>query len=335
MVSEDLSVVSAVGADAGELFRSSPVPEVAACADHEPWSSSALSSFVEAGGAWVVSVDGDVAGFLLAEVFDGAVHVEELSVARSYAGRGLGALLLDEASAWASSLGLPAVTLTTFSDVPWNRPMYERRGFVVVPGAEHSEAMRARVLHEEAGFGLPRSLRVVMRREVPPVVEVRDAAEADLPAITALYNALIPTTTTAWREHLASAEEISTWFAGQRAAGHPVLVAELAGSVVGYTAWTGFRYSERVPGYRHSMELTIHVDGSVHGRGVGRALISALVDRARESGVHVLVAGVDADNVGSYEFHRRLGFIEVARMPEVGRKFDRWLDLVLLQRVID
>jgi len=164
---------------------------------------------------------------------------------------------------------------------------------------------------------------------------VRDAVGDDLEAIRRLYNALIPTTTTAWREHLADEEEITRWFAGQQEAGHPVLVAESGGAVVGYTAWTGFRYSDRVPGYRHSMELTIHVDGSVHGRGVGRSLISALVDRAREAGVHVLVAGVDADNSGSYEFHRRLGFTEVARMPEVGRKFDRWLDLVLLQRIIE
>jgi L-amino acid N-acyltransferase len=83
------------------------------------------------------------------------------------------------------------------------------------------------------------------------------------------------------------------------------------------------------------MELTIHVDGEHHGRGVGRALIDALIERARDAGVHVLVAGVDGEHDASIAFHQRLGFVEVARMPEVGRKFDRWLDLVLMQRVID
>ena len=164
---------------------------------------------------------------------------------------------------------------------------------------------------------------------------MRDAVESDLPSITRLFNALIPTTTVAWRDHLATPAEMATWFAGQQAAGHPVLVATMGGEVVGYTAWTGFRYSDRVPGYRHTMELTIHVDADHHGHGLGRTLIEALIERARAVDVHVLVAGVDAGNAGSIEFHRRLGFTEVARMPEVGRKFDRWLDLVLLQRVVE
>jgi phosphinothricin acetyltransferase len=165
-------------------------------------------------------------------------------------------------------------------------------------------------------------------------VAVRDATSDDLPAVTRLFNALIPTTTIAWRDHLADDAEMAAWFASQASAGNPVLVAELAGEVVGYTTWTWFRGGERFPGYRHTRELTIHVDGRHHGRGVGRALIEALVDRGRASDVHVLVAGVDAANGASIEFHARLGFEPVARMPEVGRKFDRWLDLVLMQRVI-
>lgn len=83
------------------------------------------------------------------------------------------------------------------------------------------------------------------------------------------------------------------------------------------------------------MELTIHVDRAHQGRGVGRVLLEALVERARTSDVHVLIAGVDGANDASIAFHQRLGFREVARMPEVGRKFGRWLDLVLLQRVIE
>ncbi len=165
-------------------------------------------------------------------------------------------------------------------------------------------------------------------------MQLRDAVHDDLPAIRALYNALIPTTTVAWRDELASEEEMATWWAQQEAAGNPVLVAEDdAGRVVGYTNWGSFR-SERFPGYRHTVELTIHVDGSVHGRGIGRALLEALVEEARQRDVHVMVAAVDADNAGSIAFHESIGFEVVARMPEVGRKFDRWLDLVLLQRMV-
>lgn len=168
-----------------------------------------------------------------------------------------------------------------------------------------------------------------------PPVTIRDAVEGDLAAITHLFNVLIPTTATAWRDHLADEAEMAAWWATQAAAGHPVLVAEADGVVVGYTTWTGFRGGDRFPGYRQTVELTIHVAGDQHGRGVGRVLLEALVERARTEGIHVLVAAVDADNEGSITFHERLGFVEVGRMPEVGRKFDRWLTLVLLQRIVD
>lgn len=163
---------------------------------------------------------------------------------------------------------------------------------------------------------------------------IRYATDADLSAVRRLFNVLIPDTTVAWRDDLATEEEMMTWFADQQAAHHPVLVAELGDEVVGYATWSTFRGGARFPGYRHTAELTIHVDGSRHRSGVGRALIDALISAARERDIHVLVAGIDADNEGSIRFHGSLGFTEVARMPEVGRKHGRWLDLVLMQRVV-
>ena len=165
-------------------------------------------------------------------------------------------------------------------------------------------------------------------------MEIRDATEADLPAIRELYNALITTTTVAWRDDPSTLEEQAEALAHRTSEGYPTLVAEEEGEVVGYTTCTTFR-GDRFPGYRHTAELTVHVQGDRHGTGVGRRLIEALVERARAADLHVLVAAVDADNEGSIDFHRALGFEEVARMPEVGRKFDRWLTLVLLQRTID
>ena len=164
---------------------------------------------------------------------------------------------------------------------------------------------------------------------------LRPAVEADLPAITHLFNVLIPIDATAWREHLADTEEMAAWWEQQAEAGHPVLVAELGGRVVGYATWTGFRGGERFPGYRRTVEHTIHVDAEQHGRGVGRALVEALVAEARRRDVHVVVGAIDSENTGSLAFHRALGFTEVGRMPEVGQKRDRWLDLVLVQRIVD
>lgn len=164
---------------------------------------------------------------------------------------------------------------------------------------------------------------------------VRPATEADLPAINDLYNELIPTTTTAWTEEPMPMAERAAWFAARQEAGDAVLVAEVDSAVVGFTAYGEFRDNKKWPGYRFTAELTIFVDGAVHGQGIGRALMLSLLDAARAQGLHVLVAAVDAETKGSLAFHRAMGFTEVARMPGVGFKFGRRLDLVLLQRVVD
>jgi L-amino acid N-acyltransferase YncA len=166
-------------------------------------------------------------------------------------------------------------------------------------------------------------------------VIVRDATASDLPAIRGLYNALIPTTTIGWTETEQSARDRKAWFARQNQQGHPVLVADDAGAVVGYAAYGDFRGAGKWPGYRYTVEHTIHVREDRWGGGVGRTLLTELVERALDQGMHVMVAAIDGDNRASIDFHRRLGFVEVARMPEVGQKFGRWLDLVLMQRVLD
>jgi L-amino acid N-acyltransferase YncA len=158
---------------------------------------------------------------------------------------------------------------------------------------------------------------------------VRDAVEADLPAITEIYNAWIPTHTITWTETPTTLEERAAWLTRQREQGLPVLVADEGGEMVGFTAYEYFRGEGKWPGYRATMELSIHVRGDRWGKGVGRALIEALVERARGAGVHVLVAAIDGENQASVRFHERLGF------AEVGQKFGRRLDLVLMQRVID
>ncbi len=155
-----------------------------------------------------------------------------------------------------------------------------------------------------------------------------------MPVLRDLYNTLIPTTTVAWTDSLQTLRERRNWFRSQQRCGYPVLVAEVAGQVVGFTAYGSFRGSGKWPGYQHTVEHTIHVHEDYSGRGLGRLLLEALIDRARASGVHVMVAAVDGANADSIAFHERLGFTTVARMPEVGRKFDRWLELVLMQRIV-
>lgn len=161
---------------------------------------------------------------------------------------------------------------------------------------------------------------------------VRDATEADLPAVLDLVNALLDTTTIEWRDEPYSLASRRAWLAAHRAAGDPVLVAVDGGAVVGMAAYADFRDTERWPGYRFTVEHTVHVARSHWGRGVGRRLVEALVARAAASGKRVMVAAVDGENAESVRFHERLGFVQAGRLPGVGEKFGRRLDLVLLQR---
>jgi phosphinothricin acetyltransferase len=112
---------------------------------------------------------------------------------------------------------------------------------------------------------------------------------------------------------------------------YPVLVAVDHGEVVGFASFGDFRMW---PGYRFTVEHTVHVRAGMRGQGVGTALMRLLVERAARLGKHVMIAGVDADNAGSLVFHERLGFTRVAHFREVGFKFGRWLDLVFLQRLL-
>ncbi len=171
---------------------------------------------------------------------------------------------------------------------------------------------------------------------------MRDAGPSDAAPIAALANALIPTTTYTWTDRLEPVEERAAWVAARQAAGFPVLVAvdtadaDATGEadVLGWASFGDFRDTVRTPGYLITAELTVHVREGSWGRGIGRALLAELDERARAAGKKVLVAGIDATNERSIAFHRQLGFVETARMPGVGELRGRRLDLVLLQREV-
>jgi L-amino acid N-acyltransferase YncA len=165
-------------------------------------------------------------------------------------------------------------------------------------------------------------------------VPIRDAGGDDAPAISALYNATVSTTTVAWTEEHESVGTRREWLDKQAAAGHPVLVAEAEGRVVGFASYGEFRNATKWPGYRFTVEHTIHIEAAHQGAGVGGALLEALVERAAAAGLHVMIGAIDGENDGSIRFHERHGFIQVARVHEVGFKFGRWLDLVLVQRTL-
>lgn len=164
-------------------------------------------------------------------------------------------------------------------------------------------------------------------------VIIRDATPADLPAVVDIYNALLATTTYTWTETAQTLEARRAWYERHHERGYPLLVAEGGdGTIAGFAAYESFRGDGKWPGYRFTVEHTIHVREARWGAGVGRQLLEALIERARSAGIHVMVGAIDASNQPSIVFHERLGFTEVARMPEIGTKFGQWLDLVLMQR---
>ena len=167
-------------------------------------------------------------------------------------------------------------------------------------------------------------------------MDLRDASAGDAVAIAALYNATVATTTVQWTEEPDTVADREAWLDRQVARGFPVLVAEDdTGEVVGFASYGDFRDSAKWPGYRFTVEHTIHVAERCWGRGVGRQLMEGLIARAVAAGLHRMVGGIDGDNDASIRFHERLGFVEVARMPQIGWKFGRWLDLVLMQLALD
>jgi L-amino acid N-acyltransferase YncA len=157
---------------------------------------------------------------------------------------------------------------------------------------------------------------------------IRDATEADLPAILAITNEAIANTTAVWNNSPATLEARGAWLRDRQGRGFPVLVAEDRDTVIGFASFGDFRPFE---GYLHTVEHSIYVAPEAQGRGAGKALLAALVERARSLGKHVIVAGIEAGNATSIALHTRAGFVETGRLPEVGQKFGRWLDLVFLQ----
>ena len=165
---------------------------------------------------------------------------------------------------------------------------------------------------------------------MPPVI--RSANHEDLPAIVEIYNEGGVATTASYDVEPVTLEDRAAWFERLRNQGHPALVLEENGQVVGFASYGPFRDKAA---YRHTVEHSVYVAEGSRSNGVGRMLLCALLDHARGRGVHVMLGVLDADNTASRAFHKSLGFIESAVLPEVGRKFGRWLDVVFVTRRFD
>jgi phosphinothricin acetyltransferase len=155
-------------------------------------------------------------------------------------------------------------------------------------------------------------------------------AVGDIPTITAIYDYHVTYGTASWELTPPSEAEMQRRMGSMLGQGYPYLVAELDGQVVGYSYVSSYRPR---PGYRFTVENSVYVDTAYQGRGVGRLLLTGLIQACSQRPYRQMVAVIgDSQNQASLALHRSLGFIQVGLLSNIGYKFGRWLDSVLMQR---
>jgi L-amino acid N-acyltransferase YncA len=163
------------------------------------------------------------------------------------------------------------------------------------------------------------------------MVKIRQATEADLPALLVIYNDIIVNTTAVWHNDPHTLAMRQEWFAIKQEQGFPVFVAEEEEEIVGFSTIGPFR---QWIGYRFTVENSVYVASGSRGKGVAKLLMPPLIDAARELKLHAIVAGIEAENEASIALHKKFGFTEVAHFKEVGYKFDKWMDLKFLELML-
>ena len=164
-------------------------------------------------------------------------------------------------------------------------------------------------------------------------ITIRDVEDRDLPAILAIHNRAITTSTAIFSFHEVDIENRRAYVADRRARGFPFLVAASPeDAVMGYASFGDFRPHD---GYFRTVEHSIYVAEAFRRRGVAAALMPPLIARAAEMGKHAIVGGLDAANAASVALHERFGFSRVGLLPQTGFKFGRYLDLLFMQKILD
>ena len=167
---------------------------------------------------------------------------------------------------------------------------------------------------------------------MPTLPIIRDATDHDIAAIQQIYAHHVLTGTASFEETAPTEPQMAARRADVLRLGLPYLVAEVDGTVVGHAYAAPYRPR---PAYRHTLEDSVYVADGQHGRGIGRALLTELIARCERGPWRQMIAVIgDSGNAGSITLHERLGFRHVGTLQNVGFKFGRWLDSVLMQRTL-
>ena len=161
---------------------------------------------------------------------------------------------------------------------------------------------------------------------------IRSANSSDLPAILDIYNDAIINTTAVYDYTPHTLGMRQQWFDDKTEKGIPVLVADINGTVVGFTSYGPFR---AWPAYKYSVEHSVYVHKDFRNRGIAKKLLVELIEAVRAKNVHIIIAGIDGDNMVSLHLHKQLGFEDAGYFREVGYKFGKWLNLRFLQLILN
>lgn len=163
------------------------------------------------------------------------------------------------------------------------------------------------------------------------LIECHEAEHAQ--AILDIFNEAILNSTALYDYKPRTLEKIQVWFAHKREHGFPIIGAvDAEGRLLGFASWGSFR---AFPAYKYTVEHSIYIQHEQRGRGLGKLLLQALIERAKQNGqVHVMIGCIDASNQASIALHRRLGFEHSGTFPQVGFKFERWLDVDFYQLIL-
>lgn len=159
-------------------------------------------------------------------------------------------------------------------------------------------------------------------------MRIRNAMMGDLPSILKIVNYEIEHTTSIYDYEKRSLRDQTDWFKNKISEKMPVILAEENGIVLGFGTFGIFRPWD---GYQFSIEHSICLDKNSRGKGTGKIIMRELIDLAKKKGFHTMLAGVDANNTKSIQFHSNFGFKEVGRFNQIGYKFGKWLDLIFMQ----
>lgn len=160
---------------------------------------------------------------------------------------------------------------------------------------------------------------------------IRFAEKNDLDAILEINNFEILNSTVNYDYFPKTKDFQENWFNEKLKVGLPVIVASLNQEVLGFATYGSFRLK---PAYQFTIEHSVYLHHNARGRGIGKQLMMELISLAKKNGYHTMVGGIDSSNLNSLEFHKKLGFQEIGRFKEVGRKFDKWLDIIFVQLLL-